>query len=226
MRNEDTNRYKYASLLVGEGLEIGALHRPMVKHSDMDVKYVDLYTSKELEAQYPELDGPFVEADIIDDGCILSTVEDSKYDFLIAAHVIEHCKNPLQTFKNWLRVLKPEGLLYFVTPDYRKIFDRDRPLTTVEHMVADYYNPSPDRDRKHYMEWASLVDKLPYEEACVKAAELERIDNRIHFHTFTTTSMMALLNFYCEEIEPIIIASTPHLADGDMEFHTIVTRKL
>ena len=92
------------------------------------MKYVDRMTVAELRRQYQELAGdPLVETDIIDNGEQLTTIRDETQDFVIANHFIEHCQNPIQTFQNLFRVLKPGGVLYVAVPDKRFTFDADRP---------------------------------------------------------------------------------------------------
>ena len=99
-------RKHFSSQLSGKGLEIGPLHRPMVRHDGMDIDYIDRCTVAELREHYPELeDLPLVEPDIIGDAENLKVVDDSSYDFLISAHVIEHMKNPLASMEHWCSCL-------------------------------------------------------------------------------------------------------------------------
>src|ERR1041385_8816255 len=73
--------------LNGEGLEIGALHRPCtVPH--LKVHYVDRLSRQELLGQYPELSNEkIVDPDILDDAETLSKIKSSSQDFVIANHV-------------------------------------------------------------------------------------------------------------------------------------------
>ncbi len=85
----------------------------------------------DLLAHYPELIGqPLQAPDMIDDGETLSTIDSASQDFVIANHFLEHCENPIQTLRNFLRVLKDGGILYMAVPDKRFTFDVDRPVTT------------------------------------------------------------------------------------------------
>ena len=124
-------REHYGALLSGEGLELGALNRPLPVHSGMKVQYVDQFPKDKLREMYPELENTeVVEPDILDDAETLATVENGKYDFVIAAHVIEHMKNPIQAIENWLRVVKKGGKVYLVIPDKRASFDKMRVRTS------------------------------------------------------------------------------------------------
>jgi ubiquinone/menaquinone biosynthesis C-methylase UbiE len=44
------------------------------------------------------------------------TFEDHSFDRVIAAHVLEHLVNPTEALKEWVRVLKPNGVLSLVLP--------------------------------------------------------------------------------------------------------------
>src|SRR4051812_45746621 len=89
-------RKHFSDQLQGRGLEIGPLHRPMVRHSGMDVVYIDRCTVRKLRSHYPELaELPLIEPNLLGDAETLRRVPDADYDFLIAAHVIEHMRNPI-----------------------------------------------------------------------------------------------------------------------------------
>src|SRR5690349_4069177 len=77
--------------LAGEGIEIGALHKPLPLPSGAAVRYVDRMSVRDLRSHYPELAGwKLVEPHIIDNGETLATVPDNSVDFVIANHFIEH----------------------------------------------------------------------------------------------------------------------------------------
>jgi hypothetical protein len=93
--------------LKGEGLEIGALHNPLTVGPKAKVRYVDRMSVPDLKKHYPELNNlPLVPVDIVDDGEHLKTIADGTQNFVIANHFIEHCSNPIETFRNLFRVLK------------------------------------------------------------------------------------------------------------------------
>ncbi len=48
-------------------------------------------------------------------------IADGSYDAVIASHVIEHLPAPLATMREWLRILKPGGLLYLEAPSERSL---------------------------------------------------------------------------------------------------------
>ena len=148
--------------LKGDGLEIGALHLPLWLPDGARARYVDRYSREDLRREYPELrTHDLVEVDVVDDGETLATVADESADFVIANHFIEHTENPIRTLGRHAQVLKPGGVLYMAVPDKRFTFDRDRPVTPLEHMVADHANGAHHSRRVHYEEWARLVEHAP-----------------------------------------------------------------
>ena len=137
--NEDLRRQIAWRYLSGNGIEIGALHSPLIVPPNAQVLYVDRMTVADLRNIYPELAAyNLVDVDIIDDGETLSSIADNSYDFVIANHMIEHCQNPIGTIEQHLRVLKSNGILYMAVPDKRYTFDRDRHVTFLEHLLQDY----------------------------------------------------------------------------------------
>lgn len=218
-------RLHFASRLRGDGLELGALHRPLEKHDAMNVRYVDRLAVPELRLQYPELNQlPLVEPDILDDAAELSTVADESQDFVIAAHLIEHLRNPLEGLRNWWRVLRPGGLLYLIVPDKRFTFDRERVRTTLEHLILDYERPSLARDFEHFLDYARWVGKFSGEAALEEARSLAERDYSIHFHVFMPQDIEALVEWCSAHVAPYQLLEGPVKAPESDEFHLIVQK--
>lgn len=185
--------------LEGNGLEIGALHYPQEVPDGVRVAYVDRMDAAELRRQYPELASEeLVEPDIIDDGEKLAKVEDSSQDFIIANHFIEHCMDPIGAIENHLRALKPGGILFMGVPDKRDTFDKDRPVTTPEHLARDYSEGGAVSRHEHFQEWVAMMDKLSGKAAADRVKELEDMDYSIHFHVWTPWEFVELLT-YCKK---------------------------
>ena len=73
---------------------------------------------------------------------------------MIANHFLEHCQNPFGA-PEYLARAGAGGILYIAVPDKRFTFDKDRPVTTIEHLLehADYRG---DVDRRaHFEEWGT-----------------------------------------------------------------------
>jgi predicted SAM-dependent methyltransferase len=180
--------------LRGRGIEIGALHLPLNVPPSVLVKYVDRMSVKDLRLQYPELNTlPLIEADILDNGEQLASFQDGSQDFVIACHLIEHTEDPIGTLKNWIRVIKDGGILYLAVPHRDFTFDKDRPLTTFEHLQQDHQN-GPEWSRKgHFEEWAAKVNGLKGEDARKRVIELMSMNYSIHFHVWNEVSFLQFL---------------------------------
>jgi len=178
-----------ARFIKGLGLEIGALHEPLIVPDNTIVKYVDRLSVPELRTHYPELAAKkLVDVNFIDDGEVLSTIPDNSQDFIISNHMIEHCKNPIGTIENHLKKIKPGGVLYYAIPDKTYTFDKGRLLTQYGHLLEDYYE---DHDQMpHYIEWAKHVNKLNEPETQVQAKLLYDMNYSIHFHCWNAETML------------------------------------
>jgi len=128
-----------AFYLRGNGIEIGALHKPLkVDDTKASVKYVDYKSLEENRKRYPELaDEAIVHTDIIDDGFVLSEIKDNSVDFIIANHALEHSPDPLGTLTVWHNRIKPGGVIYVTVPMAELCYDKGRAITTIDHMYND-----------------------------------------------------------------------------------------
>ena len=191
-----------ARYLTGEGIEIGALYNPLKVPASAKVKYVDRLSVEDLRKQYQELNAvELVEVDIIDNGELLETIPDKSQDFVIANHFIEHCQDPIRAIANILRVLKNGGILYLAVPDKRYSFDRDRPVTTIDHLLRDYQEGPALSKKQHFEEWVRLVNKVEDEnQAQWQINELLKIDYSIHYHVWTQAEFLEFILFVREKI--------------------------
>jgi glycosyltransferase involved in cell wall biosynthesis len=195
------------AFLQGQGIEIGALQKPLPVPPGANVTYVDRMTKDDLYEQYPELrPHDLIEVDVIDNGETLATFGDATQDFIIVNHFIEHCQDPIGTLKNFLRVLRPGGIIYMAIPDKRHTFDRDRASTELNHIVNDHAQ-GPDVSRtQHFREWVTLVEphfgrSFANEDAIEsRVRELMAQDYSIHFHTFIPEDVSGLVA-HCVENE-------------------------
>src|SRR5688572_6100669 len=150
--------------LRGDGIELGALHMPL----DLSgckvnrIRYVDRMSETHLRTHYPEIEAiALVPVDVIDDASTLATVPDGSLDFIIANHLIEHLSDPIAAVRCWYRKLKRRGILYMAVPDMRMTFDRDRPLTELQHFIEDHESSAEQRirrDRNAFYEWVTIVN--------------------------------------------------------------------
>jgi len=171
--------------LVGQGIEVGALHQPLWTSERASVRYVDRLDVPALRRHYPELGAlELVKVDIVDDGEKLSSLPDGQLDFIIANHMIEHTENPLGTIRNHLRKIREGGVLYYAVPDKRYTFDVDRPITPFEHLVRDDQEGTHLSRMEHFVEWGRLVGKIPPDQLDEHVAKLLESNYSIHFHVW------------------------------------------
>jgi predicted SAM-dependent methyltransferase len=186
--------------LSGSGLEIGALQNPLKVPPTASVKYVDRLSRDDLRLQYPELQGcPLVEVDLIDEGERLNTIADGSQDFVIANHFLEHCQDPIEALGNMIRVLRSGGIAYLAVPDKRFTFDRDRPTTSLDHLLRDHEEGPEWSKETHFLEWVRFVEPTfgrvyPTDAAVsTRVRQLMEMDYSIHFHNWTTAEFTELL---------------------------------
>ncbi|HBB37196.1 MAG: Methyltransferase type 11 [Candidatus Moranbacteria bacterium GW2011_GWC1_45_18] len=183
VRKDLSNKY-----LHGNGIEIGALHRPLWVNEKAAVKYVDRLDNPGLKSHYPELDQyELTRVDIIDDGERLLTIQNDSLDFIIANHMLEHCENPIGTIRNHLAKLTNNGVLYYAVPDKRHTFDAGRELTDFKHLVNDDKKGIADDNlrRKHFFEFANAVYKdKPLSEREEATKKFLDMNYSIHFHVW------------------------------------------
>ena len=176
--------------LTGHGIEIGALHNPLVVSVRSKVTYVDRMDVAGLRRHYPELaKDSLLSVDIIDDGELLAKFPDESQDFIIANHFLEHCENPIGVIAAWLRVLRVGGIAYATVPDKRFTFDYARPATTWQHILRDWSEGSLWSRKEHYREWAELVESTSPREVNARVQELMNTSYSIHFHVWTSQTL-------------------------------------
>lgn len=220
----DEARQRFAAKLSGQGLEMGALHRPLKPHPGMQMTYLDRADQATLKATFPEVADSIMPVDIIDDAETMRSIHDGRFDFVVAGHVIEHTRNPIGAIATWLRVVRPAGLIYLIVPDKRKTFDRARVRTTLEHVIFDYLEPSRDRDLEHFLDYARFVHGKQGEDAVALARQLVAEDYSIHFHTFIPTDVAAMVEWMNDKVTPVTIFEGPILTPESSEFHLLLRR--
>ena len=183
----------------GEGIEVGAFNSPLPVPEGVRVRYVDIAPAEELEGHVEEFRGrerglEIVRPDIVDDAQTLATVEDESQDFVIACHIIEHTEDPIGAVGNWLRVLKPGGILFVAIPDKRFTFDVEREATTFEHLLRDHEEGPAWSREGHYEEVARLVMGVGDERRVREFAEQNREHvGHTHFHVWTQAGMFEMM---------------------------------
>ena len=90
-------------------------------------------------------------------------------------------------------MIRANGILYYATSEKRKRFDKDRTLTTFEHLVGDYENGPNFLYDLHIEEWVDLVNKTPPHGRQERIKKLKEIEYAIHFHVWDSSTFKIFL---------------------------------
>ncbi|MBW8888631.1 MAG: methyltransferase domain-containing protein [Fibrobacteres bacterium] len=195
----ENNRALFArSFCIGNGIEIGALHHPLRLPPGSRARYVDRMTRAQLYEQYAELRNEnLVQVDIVDDGETLATLPDGGEDFLIACQFIEHCQHPVRALVNMLRVVKDGGFVLLTVPDKWQTFDKDRQITSNQHLLDECLHGCESTARDHYREYARTVDGRTDPGEIEEVVDYyQRTGISIHWHIWDPEAFLGFLMFF------------------------------
>jgi len=216
--------------LRGRGIEFGAGTAPLCLPPGCQVEFADFFSKNELRDRSYEsqlqANAEFVELAYITTIEEIIGVPDDSLDFIVACHVIEHTRNPVKAIAQSFNRLKQGGKLVLIVPDKRLTFDRARPLTSLEHNIADYMQPDDKRDEEHYYDFCRNVkdvsdDKL---EEYVQTAIRTNMD--LHFHVWTYDTFSDLILYIQRALIPwtSIWSHPPGTGDVANEFYFVLTK--
>lgn len=227
IRNKTTMiRYEISKkYLKGRGLEIGAFHAPTPLADGCEADYLDQMSIDDIKTRFPKYEDYYcVYPNIIENGELLISIEDNKYDFLIANHMLEHTENVFKTIQNHLRVLKKGGILYYAVPDKRFTFDKNRKLTTYEHLKAEYLYGSENYRYEHFLDFVTNVQNVKEEKEASKVAKKlseEGLDT--HFHVWTSETFIDHIKKAIDD-KILNIEILEHTHKNDIESITILKK--
>jgi SAM-dependent methyltransferase len=185
-----------AALLAGEGLEIGALHYPLVVPGGR-VRYLDVEDRATLRTRFPELAAEaLVEPTWIGDVVQASVpaITGRHFDFIVVNHVLEHIANPIQALANVWDGLRERGMLVLSVPDKQFTFDRERPLTTFAHVLAEFFQGVTEVDASHYVELLEHTRPDVFSDrGCFVAALAEAAARREHAHVWDSDAFRTFM---------------------------------
>jgi SAM-dependent methyltransferase len=129
----------------------------------------------------------------------LSVIPAARYGFLLSSHALEHCANPIKALGEWLRVIEEGGALVLLLPHREGTFDHRRPVTPLEHLVADAAAGVGEDDMTHLDEILALHDLAldpgggtPEQ---FRLRSMRNVENRcFHQHVFDTRAAVKLLD--------------------------------
>jgi SAM-dependent methyltransferase len=190
-------------LCKGMGVEIGALDKPF--DLDAQVIYLDRDSTDALKRQYA--DDPSVsevrQVHVVWRDSRYPFFDDGAFDFVISSHVLEHVANPGRQIEEWLRIVRPGGIVYMVVPDKRHSFDRLREVTSIEHLMDEFERDVREIDRAHYADFHAKVVDDGGGGSERSEAEIDRAwrdQHSIHVHTFTEDSLEQFLLALSERV--------------------------
>ncbi|EGJ49664.1 class I SAM-dependent methyltransferase [Desulfocurvibacter africanus] len=190
-RHSDFGRKAY-ELCKGKGLEIGALHNPF--DLDAEVVYLDQRKTAELRAHFKK--HPRVrrisQIQLVWKGDAYPFIDDNAFDFVVNSHVLEHVCNPGRVIQEWLRIVRPGGIVYMVVPDKNHCFDRRREITSLEHHIQDYEADTKLIELAHYRDYifnTAGEAEITHEASEEFAQKCFKGQTSVHAHTFTARSL-------------------------------------
>jgi predicted SAM-dependent methyltransferase len=179
--------------LRGTGIEIGALNDALRLPWRVKVLYCDRAPLAELKRIHPGLPH-IIKPDIVDDAECMATVADLSVDFIIANQCFEHFGDPIGALKAWLRILKPNGIIYMTIPDKRFTFDVDRPVTTLNHLLEDHALGPELSQRAHFEEISRIIlGMTDTDEIERHAAKDIKLAGHTHYHVWSQTSLLEMI---------------------------------
>jgi hypothetical protein len=132
-------------------------------------------------------------------------IPNSKYDFLLASHCLEHCANALKTVRALLLIL----------PDKRFTFDHKRNISTFDHLLEDYYGNVGETDLTHLDEILASHDLFKDWQAGsleqFKDRSLDNFNNRcLHQHVFDFSLLKEIYHYFDISISQMFFKEPCH----------------
>ena len=173
----------------GTGIEIGAFGRPVKLTANVNVRYVD---KNPLDIVLRQHNLPpnqnLREPDILDDGCVLSSIVDDSLDFIISCHFLEHAEDFIGAMLAQISKLKRGGILFYILPDKARMFDAPRPTIPIAHLSWDHELGTEHSRERHIQEWMQIFPTADIE-------YIRREPEQIHFHSWTADEQFHLAKY-------------------------------
>ena len=191
------------AVLRGRGLEIGALHNPLrIRGRRAHVEYGDRLPRDAAAELYELPVQSLVEPTHLLSADDLGSIPSEQFDFLVSNHLLEHLADPLAAMEEWLRVLRPGGLLFLSVPGFRgNLYDYRRDPVRIDHLVevARLRGRPADVARhklEHWREVAREVELMAEDspDFTTRVEHLAAVDYPIHFHVYDAESVRQILS--------------------------------
>jgi SAM-dependent methyltransferase len=125
----------------------------------------------------------------------LNDFNDNTFGWVAFRDVLEHVPDPILGLLECKRVLKDGGTLFALIPDKRYTYDVDRPITSLQHLIADFMTGVDTSEDEHWEEWCKLVlSKQEGEEHRAREKDKERqlANGWLHRHVWDASAMYDL----------------------------------
>ncbi len=213
--------------LRGHGLEIGAGRSPTPLVEGVLCHYADIAADSAFggSAQsFFSLEGQ------------LADEFRSRFDFVIASHVLEHCDSFIRGFENLLATLKPSGVGYVILPDKRYLFDHHWVEDySFQHHVAEYRDPlafAAEHDRAFLGAMKTDPGLTPYADLSPALAQALR-DGRIpqaerfisHKHNYRFADWIKIVPEALEFVKSEFVVEDASFGRERMDCHFILVRR-
>ena len=140
-------------------------------------------------------------------------------DFVISSHVLVHTPNPGRVLEEWMRIVRPGGVVYFVIPDKTCTSDKTRALTSVTLLLEKYTSNTATAEYDTYYD--AMVN-AEGGEAVTEERVRKRFEEQvsIHVHTFTPDS----INHFVAALAPKIGFGVVRHASQGMHIHVALKK--
>jgi SAM-dependent methyltransferase len=156
------------------GLEIGACDLPTIPDYVGSCQFADFRTAEEMIELWklpPETVVPV--QFLLSREKPLSAQIDTRFDYIVACHVIEHVPDPIGYILDLQKLLDPNGaeVIILAVPDKRATLDAVRPSTSLDHLLMDFHDNCRLPTLEHILEFSrawspelrALAEKSLYE---------------------------------------------------------------
>ena len=146
----------------------------------------------------------------------MDCIPSASYDFVLSSHMLEHTANPILALSEWIRLLKDQGTLVLLLPHKDGTFDHRRPVTTMQHLIADFNAGMTEDDLTHMPEIMALHDLERDPEAgdldAFKARSERNFENRcFHHHVFDARLAVGLVDHMGLQIRAVEAIRPMHI---------------
>lgn len=193
-------------LMFGHGVEVGALSRPAILPYSKSIKFADIEDPINSKLNLESLGyfgyhgDKFVKIDyhiLKDNFPFYKLLEDSKLDFVFSSHSLEHAPNPIASLLDYLRVVKPGGVIHTVIPNKSKTYDMNRKTTESALLIRKFKEGNFTFEKSEIIDAISSSQNAVYSGWSVDRISREHIINSglHHVYIYDIQNIIEIINF-------------------------------